>query len=254
MWDLHALPMNLPSIPKPKHIHFQTTRWSLVRSVKDGDDAAAMFALDQLCNSYWYPIYAFIRRSGRSPHDAEDLAQGFFAKLLDKSTLAKADPSKGRLRTFLLTCVRGFLGDEKDKAQAQKRGARLLTSFDADWAEKRYAIEPVNDLSPDRLFQRRWALMVLEVSLEMLAEEYKIEGKAELFEALRPFLGFGTKKEERYDPAAARLQMPVGTLKSHVSRLRARWKDILFDQVSRTLDDPTPDNIKSELAELWECL
>jgi DNA-directed RNA polymerase specialized sigma24 family protein len=226
----------------------------LVRSVKGGDDAAAMLALEQLCNSYWYPVYAFIRRSGRSPHDAEDLTQGFFAKLLDKATLANADPTKGKLRTFLLTCVRRFVGDEMDKAMAQKRGARLLVSFNADWAEDRYAVEPVDDLTPDRLFQRRWALTVLEFSLQLLEEEYKAQGKADLFEALRPFLGFKAMPAQSYEDAATGLKMPVGTLKSHVSRLRHRWREMLFEQVSVTLNNPTPENIKSELTELLECV
>src|ERR1700709_1205814 len=107
--------MGFDSRPPSHPGSFQTTRWSLVRSVKDGNEAAAMIALEQLCNSYWYPIYAFIRPSGRSPQDTEDLPQGFFAKLLDKATLANADPSKGKLRTFLLTCVRRFVGDEQEK-------------------------------------------------------------------------------------------------------------------------------------------
>lgn len=216
---------------------------------------AAMLALEQLCNSYWYPIYAFIRRSGRSPHDAEDLTQGFFAKLLDKATLANADPAKGKLRTFLLTCVRRFMGDEMDKAMAQKRGARLLVSFNAEWAEERYAVEPVDDLTPDRLFQRRWALTVLEFSLQLLEEEHKAQGKAELFETLRPLLGFKKQTQTaRYEDLAASLEMPVGTLKCHVSRLRDRWRVLLFEQVSMTIEEPSSDSIKAELAELLECL
>lgn len=225
-----------------------------MRTLKDGDDPAAMFALEQLCNSYWYPIYAFIRRSGREAHDAEDLTQGFFAKLLEKATFSNADPAKGKLRTFLLTCVRRYMGDELDKAMAAKRGVRLQVRFDAEWAESRYAIEPVDDLTPDRLFQRRWAVTVLEFSLQSLEDEHKVQGKSWLFDSLRPFLGFKSFPEQRYEDAAVVLKMPVGTLKSHVSRLRQRWREILFEQVAVTLDDPSPENIKGELAELLECV
>jgi DNA-directed RNA polymerase specialized sigma24 family protein len=233
---------------------FQTTRWSLVRSIRDDDESVAMVALEQLCNSYWYPIYAFIRRSGRSPHDAEDLTQGFFAYLLDKDTLNSADPEKGKLRTFLLTCVRRFLGDQWDKAMAEKRGARLMVNFDPDWAEGRYAAEPVDDLTPDRLFQRRWALTVLEFSLQVLSEEHAANGRGGLFEALRPFLGFKTFPEQRYEAVAASLGIPLGTVKSHVSRMRDRWRALLFEQVAVTLDDPSPENIRGELAELMGCI
>src|SRR5260221_10821952 len=135
---------------------FCTTRWTQVRRAVGSDDTAARAALAALCEGYWYPIYAFIRRSGKSPHDAEDLTQGFFARLVEKRVLAGADPTKGKLRPFLLACARHFLSDEHDRARAQKRGAALLPSFDAIAAEERYAIEPVDDLSPDRLFQRRW--------------------------------------------------------------------------------------------------
>jgi DNA-directed RNA polymerase specialized sigma24 family protein len=245
----------MPAVHRFETPHsFQTTRWSLVRSIRHEDDAVASLALEQLCNSYWYPIYAFIRRSGRSPHDAEDLTQGFFAKLLDKDTISLADPDKGKLRTFLLTCVRRFLGDEQDKAMAQKRGARLMVHFDPEWAEGRYAAEPVDDITPDRLFQRRWALTVLEFSLQVLADEHTAQHKAALFEALRPFLGFKSFPDQRYEAVAGKLGMPVGTLKSHVSRLRDRWRALLFEQVAVTLDDPSPENIRGELAELMGCI
>jgi RNA polymerase sigma-70 factor (ECF subfamily) len=229
---------------------FQTTRWSLVRRAGSADDAEARAALAALCAAYWYPLYAFIRRSGAGPHEAEDLTQGFFARLLEKATLATADPARGKLRTFLLTCVRHFLSDEHDRARAQKRGAALLTSFDASDAEQRYAAEPADDLSPDRLFQRRWAVAVLDQALRLLGEEQAAAGKAELFAALRPFLGFGPQSAKRYDELAPALGVPIGTLKNHVFRLRERWRELLFEQVAATLDNPTPEEIKAELSEL----
>lgn len=234
---------------------FQATRWSLVRAAAgQGDAAAAGRALAEICEICWYPVYAFIRRSGHSPHDAEDLTQGFFTRLIEKHILSAADPSRGRLRTFLLTCVRNHLHHEYERNTAAKRDVRLLTSFDAAAAEDRYAREPVDDLTPDRLYQRRWALTLLSATLDLLEAEFHASDKALLFDALRPFLGFGVSTEESYDEAASKLGMPVGTFKNHVFRLRQRWRELLFSQVAATLDDPTSDEIKAELAELMECL
>src|ERR1700760_2362191 len=132
----------MPVFPPASPHSFQTTRWSLIRSIRHDDETVAQMALEQLCNSYWYPIYAFIRRSGKGPHDAEDLTQGFFARLLEKEIFSAADPEKGKLRNFLLTCLRRYLADEHDRALAQKRGAGVLVSFSPDWAEQAYATEP----------------------------------------------------------------------------------------------------------------
>jgi DNA-directed RNA polymerase specialized sigma24 family protein len=234
---------------------FRTTRWSVIRRTGDVDDAVAMQALTVLCDTYWYPLYAYIRRSGKSAHDAEDLTQGFFARLVEKGVLASADPGKGKLRTFLLKCVQNFLADEWDRAMAGKRGAGVLpVTFDPERAEERYATEPVDDLTPDRLFQRRWALTILDQSLQLLGEEFAGQGRAEMFEALRPFLGFGPDPEECYGQIADKLGVPVGTLKNQVFRLRKRWRDLLFEQVAQTLDEPTPEDIKGELRELFACV
>lgn len=236
------------------HHSFQTTRWSVVRRAIGKNDDEARQALASLCESYWYPIYAYFRRSGKNTHDAEDLTQGFFARLLTNEMLAAADPAKGRLRTFLLACARNHLADDRDRAMAQKRGANLLVSFDADQAESRYALEPVDLEAPDRLFQRRWALTVLDHSLQLLGEEYAQRGQAELFEVLRPFLGFGAEPEKRYEELSVTHDIPIGTLKNKVFRLRERWRELLFEQVALTLDNPTTEEIKSELAELLGCV
>lgn len=233
---------------------FRTTQWSAVRLAVGADDAKARVALAELCGVYWYPLYAFIRRSGKSPHDAEDLTQGFFARLVEKGLLASADPAKGKLRTFLLACLQHYLLDEHDRTQAQKRGGGALVNFDSASAEERYAAEPVDEVSPDRLFQRRWALTILEQTLERLGEEMAARGKAELFAALRPFLGFGTGAAKSYEELSPELGIPVGTLKNHVFRLRERWKETLFEEVGGTLRDPTPTDIRGELAELLGCL
>jgi len=242
--------MRAPTIPRT----FHTTRWSLVRQAASSADPAAAQALSALCEAYWYPVYAFIRSSGKGSHDAEDLTQGFFARLLEKEIFAAADPDKGKLRNFLLTCVRRYLADDHDRAMAQKRGAAVLVSFSPDWAEQTYATEPVDDLTPDRLFQRRWALTVLEFSFDLLREEFAAEGKSEQFDTLRPFLGFGPDPEQRYEDIAVSSGTPVATLKTRVFRLRQRWRELLFEQVAMTLDTPSPEEIKGELGELLTCV
>lgn len=233
---------------------FQTTNWSMVRRAGElgGPDAAA--ALSSLCQAYWYPLYAYFRRCGRTSHDSEDLTQGLFARLLARNTLGAADPERGRLRSFLLACAQNFLADQYDRDSAQKRGAAFLVTFDSSHAEELYGREPQDSLAPDRLFQRRWALTVLDYSLELLRSEYADRGQAELFLHLRPFLGFGSDPEKHYEEIAAQLDVPVGTLKNRVFRMRERWRELLFEQVARTLDDPTPDDIKGELAELLGCV
>jgi RNA polymerase sigma-70 factor (ECF subfamily) len=215
--------MNAPVAPHA----FHPTRWTLVRQAAGAGttvnaEAVAAHALSTLCEAYWYPVYAFLRRSGKGPHDAEDLTQGFFAQLLRKKTFAAADPGKGKLRSFLLTCVRRYLADEHDRAMAQKRGASVLVSFSPDWAEQTYATEPVDELTPDRLFQRRWALTVLDHSLEVLGDEYTAAGKGDTFATLRPFLGFAPDPEKRYEDIAAQTGTPVATLKTNVWRNATR--------------------------------
>lgn len=255
------LPRTHGLIPAQQFMHtqvlpqtFPTTRWSLVQMANGPIDGEALQALAVLCDSYWYPVYAYIRRSGHAAHDAEDLTQGFFARLLEKGTLAHADPAKGRLRTFLLTCVGNYLHNEHERASAQRRGAHLLTTFNAGWAEERFANEPVDDLTPDRLYQRRWALTLLDFTLQVLEQEFSADGKRELFAALRPCLGFTKEKAPNYAELAERLACSEGSVKTQVFRLRQRWREILFQQVSITLEDPTSDQIKAELSELLECV
>lgn len=234
---------------------FPVTHWSLVLRAGGNADSSVRQALEELCAAYWFPVYAFVRRQGHPAHEAEDLTQGFFARLLEKDLFASADPEKGRLRSFLLTCLRRYLADQRDRKFAAKRGLVATFSLDALRAEERYAAEPASpDLPPDRLFQRRWALAVVERSLRIIEEEFAQQGKGDLFSALRPWLGYGKASQEPYEAVADRLGIPAGTLKSHVSRLRERWREVLFQQVAMTLDDPTSDNIKAELAELLDCL
>jgi RNA polymerase sigma-70 factor (ECF subfamily) len=174
---------------------------------------------------------------------------------LEKDILAAADPAKGKLRTFLLTCVRNHMLNEHARASSQRRGGgEALPAFDAAWAEKRYATEPVDDLTPDRLYQRRWVLTLLESTLLLLEQEYTADGKKTLFETLRPCLGFTAEAAQDYEALAARLGSTAGAVGTQVFRLRQRWRELLFKQVSVTLNDPTSDEIKAELSELLSCL
>jgi RNA polymerase sigma factor (sigma-70 family) len=238
----------------PPHRVFKTTKWTIVRRAIDGNEADACQALASLCEIYWYPLYAFVRRSGLKPEEAEDTTQNFFLRLVDKRLLNSADPAKGRLRSFLLACLRNHLADERDRAMAKKRGASRVVSFDPAVAERIYLADAMDSQTPDQLYQRRWALSILEASMEILADEYRDAGQQSIYGALRPFLGFSAEPEKRYDEVAAELAMPVGTIKSHVHRMRKRWRDILFERVGATLNNPTPEDIKDELRELMGCL
>lgn len=229
---------------------FTPTQWSRVRQAADLQDPSSRQALEQLCVQYWYPIYAFLRRSGHSAEDAEDLTQGFFATLVEGNLLAMADPEKGRLRTYLLSCVKHHEVNDHVRKNALKRGGGKVILRSTVSAEELYAAEPQDTLSPDRLYQRRWALGILEATMDQLAEEHRQDGKEHLLEVLAPYLGFSTEEAEAYDVAAQRLGVSLANVKVLISRLRKRWREILRHRVSATLEDPTPENIKAELAEL----
>ena len=230
---------------------FKTTRWSVVRDAAGVGSEHSEQAISVLCDAYWYPLYAFIRRSGKSAPDAEDLTQDFFLRLLHGKILGAVEQERGKFRSYLLKCLQNFLADDHDRRTAQKRGdGMVVSSFDPVWAEERYAREPADDMTPDRIFQWRWAITLLEYALELLEQEFTEKGRGETFAALRPFLGFGTDSEKRYEEISTRLGIPAGTLQNQVYRLRARWCEILFEQVSFTLAEPTQQNIKDELMEL----
>ena len=230
--------------------NFQTTQWSVVRQAIGNDELKASQGLEAICNAYWQPLYTYLRRAGNKPHDAEDLVQGFFEHFIKNNILAATDPSKGKLRHFLLACLRNHASNARDKAGAQKRGADIVTSFDAAVAEDRYQSTEVNEISPDRLFQREWAFTMLGQAMGILQIEFQTAGKGSLFNALRPFLGFGPDPVERYDEISAKIGIPVGTLKSHVHRMRERWKSLLFETVGNTLDNPREEEIRQELRDL----
>ena len=201
---------------------FATTHWSVVLASAQGDSPQAAAALDQLCRTYWYPLYAFVRRQGHGQHDAEDLLQAFFARFLEKHYLEDVDRSRGRFRSFLLAALRHFLADEWDKAMAAKRGGRVqFFSLDSQAAESRYWEEPASDLTPEKLYEQRWACVLLERVLQQLEQDSAKAGKGHFFEALKPFL-IGECRSVSYAELAAQLGVSEAALKMKVQRLRHR--------------------------------
>ena len=227
---------------------FSATRWSVVLAAA-GD---AEEALATLCRAYWYPLYAFLRRQGLASHDAEDVTQGFFAHLLSKDALAHVDRAKGRFRTFLLASLKHFLADERDRANAQKRGGgRAVISLDACEAEERYALEPRDELSPDRLFDRRWAVAVIERALARLGAEYSTGGKGALFDALKPMLT-APDSARPYTEIGAEFGMNEGAVKTAVHRLRQRYGAALRAEIAETVG--TAEEVDGELRHLLDAL
>ena len=231
---------------------FQSTQWSVVRQAARADDAAARAALVSLCERYWYPIYAFLRRKGVAPERAEDVTQGFFARLIEKRVLEQADPARGRFRSFLLTAVQNFLANERDYTTAQKRGGgRAVLSLDAEAGESRLSVEPAHALTPEKLFDRAWAFHVLELVVERLRTEFVVAGKATEFEVLRPFLA-GRHASASYEETAASLGRSATALRQAAHRLRDRYRVLLRAEVGETVsgEDEVEDEIRGLFAAL----
>ena len=195
-------------------------------------------ALEELCRTYWYPLYAYVRRRGHSREDAEDLTQGFFARLLEKNYLEGVSCDGRKFRSFLLVALKRFLANEWDRANRQKRGGGVL-ALSLDWqeAEDRYQITPADNLSPDKLFDRAWATVVLERVILRLRDEHHAEGKGDLYEQLKPFLMMG-KGEVPYANAAADLKMNEGAVRVSVHRMRKRYRELLREEITQTLANP----------------
>jgi RNA polymerase sigma-70 factor (ECF subfamily) len=214
----------------------------------DSQSPEATVAMERLCQTYWYPLYVFVRRKGHSHEDASDLTQAFFAKFLEKRYLKSVDANLGKFRTFLLTSMTHFLANEWDKSQAQKRGGgQRIVSFDDATAEERYQLEPVEHTTPETLFERRWAQTLVGVVLDRLA----VETEEKRFEVLKRFL-LEDKGAVSYDDAAVQLGMSVPAVTSAIFRMRARFRALLVEEVSNTVD--TPEAVESELRHLLAAL
>ena len=230
---------------------FLTTRWSLVLSAGEGQTADAETALATLCELYWYPVYAFIRRSGHTSDQASDLTQSFFARLLEKKYLQEVRPDRGRFRSFLLASVRHFLSNERDWQRARKRGGgglHLPLEFEA--GERRYELELSDDLTPERLYEQRWAHGVFETAMKRLADRHGSPDRKRLFLRLQPFL----TGEEPAVPreVAAELRMSEGALRVALHRLRRQFAAMLRTTIAETLD--TADEVENELRYLLDVL
>jgi RNA polymerase sigma factor (sigma-70 family) len=221
-------------------------------SARDEQSPQSTQALETLCKNYWYPLYAFVRRYGRSPHDAEDLTQAFFARLLERNYLASVDPAKGKFRSFLLGSLKHFLANEWDKMNAQKRGGgKTIISIDRDAAEESYRFEPVDKLTADKIFERRWAMTLLERTLQRLESEYTTDGKTALFAELKSTIT-GEPAVGGYVAIAARLNTSEGAIKVAAHRLRQRYRELLRAEISETV--ATNDELEDELRNLFAAL
>jgi RNA polymerase sigma factor (sigma-70 family) len=227
---------------------FQTTHWTLVRAAGSADTQVARDALESLCQTYWYPLYAYVRSRGNSPHDAQDLTQGFFCKLLEKDYLSDANPARGHLRSFLLSSLKHYMANEWDKAQAQKRGGdQVFVSVDQEFGETRFREEPVERVTPEHLYERRWALTVLDGALEQLRANYAAMGRTALFESLKFMLTLG-KGSVPYAEIATQLEMTESAVKVAAHRLRQRYRDSIRQVIAHTVS--SPDEIDAELRQL----
>jgi len=231
---------------------FATTRWTVVLQAGGPTSAGSAAALEQLCRTYWYPIYSFARRSGLTPHNAEDLTQAFFAFLLDNDTIARADPERGRFRSFLLAAFKNFHANERAYQAAAKRGGgKTIVSLDELKAENRYQHEPKSDLSPERLYDQKWATSLLDQVMQLLRTEYTSLGKGALFDVLRGVV-WGGGQIAGYGELARQTGLTEGAFKVAVHRLRARFKECLHREVAQTV--ATPGDIEDELRHLLSAL
>lgn len=231
---------------------FETTQWSLVLAAGERGSPAAEEALARLCEQYWYPVFAFVRRKGYSTADAQDLTQGFFARLIEKGDLGDADRSRGRFRSFLLTACQYYVANERDRARTRKRGGGApALSIDVALAEGRYERALAHAETPERLYDRQWCLTLLDGVLEALRAEYEAAGKGRLFEHLKGFLT-GAEDAGTHEDAARALQTTAGAVKVAVHRLRRRYREELRRRVADTVG--SDGEVEEELRYLLKAL
>ena len=236
----------------PGKAAFVSTPWSAVLAASHADDPMTQAALERLCETYWYPLYAYVRRRGYAIEDAQDLTQEFFTRLLRRHWLAGADRSKGRFRTFLLTAMERFLANEWDKARALKRGGgRPNLPLQLDTAETRYGIEPADRHTPEQAFEYRWALTLLDEVVRQLEMEFQRRGQAALFKAFKPCL-VGEGSAQPYAQLANTLGMEEGAVKVAVHRLRQRYRELLRAEIANTV--AAPGEVETEMRHLFQVL
>jgi RNA polymerase sigma factor (sigma-70 family) len=232
---------------------FQPTRWSLVTAASQPDSTEARAALASLCEAYWYPVYAFLRRRGYDRDRSKDLTQELFAQLIEKRSFEVADKERGRFRSFLLACLRHLLSHEYKKEHAVKRGGDYtFIPLDEVLAEKRYGAEPADEMSPEKLFERRWALTLLEQTMEELKREYVDSGRTLQFEALHPLITGVSDSSVTYAEVAAQLKLNENATRQAVFRMRTRFGDLLRARVALTV--ASPQDMEAELIQFRQAL
>lgn len=231
---------------------FPQTRWSVVLDARRTTSVESQAALETICRSYWYPLYAHVRRSGQSPHDAQDLTQEFFRHLLEKRWLDSADREKGKLRTFLIVALKNFMAKEWRRASAQKRGGgEIHVPMDTTFAESRYAADTSANLRPDDVFDQQWALTLIDLTIERLRNEFAAAGKPQDFEALKNCL-MATRGAIDYSAVSESLGMSEGATRVAVHRIRKRFREIYREEIAQTLSNG--DELDTELRHLSEAL
>jgi len=234
----------MDTLPGPSQ--FPATRWSLVVAAGDPHRKEARSALVSLCESYWYPLYAYLRRRGYSSDQAQDLTQEFFVRVIEGRYLDRAEPEKGRFRAFLLTSLKFFVADEEDRRRAHKRGGGMVVPLEFSSGEERYQREPGHDETPERIYERRWALSVLDRVVEKLRNEFVQHGRPDHFERLKVFL-LG-QSDAPYAALAQELNTSEGALKVAIHRLRKRYRELFRQEIADTVADPAA--VESELRHL----
>jgi RNA polymerase sigma-70 factor (ECF subfamily) len=230
---------------------FGTTHWSLILAARGRDSPEAREALAALCETYWYPLYAFVRRKGYDRDRAQDLVQGFFLRLLEKDDLCPVAPAKGRFRSYLMAACTHFLANQRVHDRALKRGGRGPISLDSVEAERRYMLEPAHALTPERLYLRRWATTLLDRALDRLRQEMTEDGKLSLFEELKSSL-LADDTAESYRQIGHRIGRSEGAARVIVHRMRSRFRAILHEEVGRTVADPS--EVEQEIRDLFVAL
>jgi RNA polymerase sigma factor (sigma-70 family) len=230
--------------------HFATTRWSVVLAAgADASSPGVREALATLCETYWYPLYAFLRSRGYQPEAAQDLTQAFFTRLLEKHAIRHADPARGRFRSFLLASLKNFAANERDREIAGKRGGGVpIVPLEIETAEGRFQMEPPSDETPERVFDRRWALTLLDRVMSRLQAETSRGGKSSQFDRLKTYLT-GDQPQLSYAQTASELGMSEGAVKVAVHRLRKRFRDLVREEIAQTVS--SPEQIEDELRHLW---
>ncbi len=249
--DIHSDPEapETQSIRRSGAAWFATTHWSVVLRARDEGSAEASEALASLCQSYWPPLYSFIRRQGSSVEDAQDLTQKYFARVLERNYFSAADRKKGKLRTFLLSTLKHFLANEYDRTQALKRGGgQVIIPLDTDFAEGRHGVDPGHEITPERQFEQNWAMTLLDKVMAELRKDYARAGKTNQFDEFKPFIS-DPNPSVAFSEVASRLGMTEAAVKMAVSRLRQRYRRLLREQIARTVS--SPDEVDDEIRHLF---